>query len=615
MKYKRLLILFYYFLFWIVFFELARLFFLIYNFQEIKNIALTEIISSFYHGFRLDLSVTSYILVPSTLLFIISAFFKNEKILKNLLNIFTAIVILVISLLVVSDAEVYRHWGFRLDVTPLLSLGNLSFITGNLSVLKLLFLILIYFVFCAISYYLYYSMVAINIKNIYSERFYSLLYLLITIFLFIPIRGGIGTVPINIGSAYYSTKTFCNHSAINVSWNFLNSILYNEIDYKKYEYFDNETAEKLFAQLQTKETTETSKIICESPDNIIFIILESFSADAIFCLGGENLTPNIDKWSKKGILFNNFYANTDRSDKALVAIFSSTPVLLNHSLMKIPEKSEKLPSITQKLIEKGYKTSFYYGGDINFANMSSYLRNIGFQDIYSKNNLKLDCISVPKWGYHDECMFDLFYNDIEKSTDKNVFALFTLSSHEPYEVPNIKKYSIRDEWNRARNSYIYTDSCLNIFLQKMYHSTKWHNSLIILVSDHSTLFPGDKEFWQKEKYRALMLWLGGSLQNETEGIVYQSLADDCDISKTLLGQLDYDIDVSDFIFSENLFAKQNTSTFFSFKDGFGFLKGNESYIYNVDANLEIQKISKNDSIEKLGKAYFQKLAGFYKSLE
>ncbi|MDR2836552.1 MAG: LTA synthase family protein [Bacteroidales bacterium] len=613
MKIKRLLLILYYFIFWLVFFEISRLFFILYNFSELGDDCVTELFASFYYGFPLDLSITSYIVFPSILIFIISAFIRNEKFLRYTLSIYTGIVIFIISLIIIGDAETYSHWAFRLDKTPLQFISTPETIIGNVSTIRLILLFLVYFIFVGISGFLYYKMVFNKMKKIYLEKFYSLFYILLFGILFISIRGGVGTVSINVGTAYYSQNSFCNNSAINVVWNFFSSLLNEDINYDDFKYFDDNKVNMLFQELHQSEDTTINVLGDKTPENVIFIVLESFTADAVGCLGGENLTPNIDKWSKQGILFNNFYANTDRSDKALVAIFSSMPVLLNNSLMKHPEKSKKLPSIINKLVEKGYSSSYYYGGDVNFANMNSYMHNINFQKIYSQNNLKLNCIADSKWGYHDECMLDLLYQDFEKSQGKNIFALFTLSSHEPYEVPSINKFLPTDEMNKARNSYIYTDSCLNVFLEKIQKSSKWKNTLIILVSDHGTRFPGNKEVWEKSKYKALMLWLGGALKSNP--FIYNNLADDLDISKTLLSQMNLEINTDDFIFSENLFEKKNTSTFYSFASGFGFLKNNDWIIYDINSNSVIQKNGDDENMENYSKAYMQKLSEYYKSLE
>ncbi|MDR2009737.1 MAG: sulfatase-like hydrolase/transferase [Bacteroidales bacterium] len=611
MKFKRFLILLYFFLFWICYFIVARIIFFLFNTPELAGISFSEILATFFYGFKLDISAASYITFFSIPVFIISAFFSSNKVLKISLNIFTGIMIAIVSLIIIGDAEVYKYWAFRLDNSPLKYLNTPELIIASTTTLRIVFLFFIYLIFCLVSYFLYSRLISGKIKNTQNEKFYSIFYLLIAGILFIPIRGGVGIAPINAGSVYHSNNMFLNHSAINVTWNFGNSFFAKDLDFDSFQYFEETQKDKFYSEAIHSEDTCINIFNNNKPKHIIFIVLESFTANAIGVLGGEKgLTPGIDKWSEKGILFNNFYASADRSDKGLVSIFSSAPIVLNYSLMKIPGKSRHLPGLISELSDNGYKSSFYYGGDINFANMQSYILQTGFQEIKSQNNLKMNCAESSKWGYHDECMLDLLYKDIINAKDTSVFALFTLSSHEPYDIPGKKIFPENDEMNKARNSYFYTDSCINIFLENLYNSPKWDESLIILVSDHGTRFPGNTELWDLPKFHTLMLWLGGSLK--TEPFIYTQAADQTDISASLLAQLN--IDHKKFIFSEDLFRKKTPSAFYSFNHGYGFIKGNEYFVYDINTNKPIIENYNIYNMPDYTKAYMQQVTEYYKKL-
>ena len=80
--------------------------------------------------------------------------------------------------------------------------------------------------------------------------------------------------------------------------------------------------------------------------NIIFIILESFSTHLMETFGGQpNVAVNMDKFAKEGILFSNFYGSSFRTDRGLASIISGYPGQPSTSIMKYPEKTDKLPSI------------------------------------------------------------------------------------------------------------------------------------------------------------------------------------------------------------------------------------------------------------------------------
>ena len=90
-------------------------------------------------------------------------------------------------------------------------------------------------------------------------------------------------------------------------------------------------------------------------------------------LGGEAIAVNLDSLAREGMSFTNFYANSFRTDRALPCILSAFPSLPSMSLLKHVEKIEHLPSMAETLKSAGYDTSYFYGGDITFANMQAYL--------------------------------------------------------------------------------------------------------------------------------------------------------------------------------------------------------------------------------------------------
>lgn len=542
-------------------------------------------------------------------IFIVSAFFKSHKVLKISLDIYTGILLAIFALIVISDAELYKHWGFRMDDTPLQYFDNPALMKASTSNWRLVFLVFLYLDLAIGMFWIYYLIIGKKIKTLIPEKFWSLLYLLIAGLLVIPIRGGVGIVPINAGAVYFSDNMFLNDAAINVVWNSGTSLFAAEIDYEKYEYFNEQELETYFKQAN-ESPDSIIKIIDKKPKKIIFIVLESFTANAVSWKdSAKTVTPNMLKWSKEGIFFDNCYANGDRSEKGIVSIFSSVPPMPGYSIMKDPKKSRHLPSLISKLGKNGYKSSFYYGGDINFSNMQSYLRQAGFNKIVSQNNLNLDCPDT-KWGYHDECMLNLFYNDIVAEKDTAVFAIFTLSSHEPYDVPCKGPYGNSSEGQKCKNAYYYTDSCVNNFLTKLKNSSEWDNSLVILVADHGTRY-GNVEVWDLPKFNIFMLWTGGAIT--CNPYTYTQIVDQGDISASLLGSMNISHD--EFLFSENVFSKYVPNAFYVFNHGYAFLKGPRWVIYDLNKMDFVYRGWDSKVLDNQGKAYAQKLAEYYKSLE
>ena len=115
-------------------------------------------------------------------------------------------------------------------------------------------------------------------------------------------------------------------------------------------------------------TATKDSILNTKRPNVILIIWEGFTAKVAGVTGGEpNVTENFNRLSKEGVLFTNFYANGDRTDKGLIRHFKwvlSTD--LTRALLRIPNKNRSLPMLTQSMIDVGYQHFFYYGGDLKF---------------------------------------------------------------------------------------------------------------------------------------------------------------------------------------------------------------------------------------------------------
>ena len=143
-------------------------------------------------------------------------------------------------------------------------------------------------------------------------------------------------------------------------------------------------------------TVNDTLLDCTEPD-IYLVILESFSAQLMPSLGGEDVAEHLDSVAQTGICFTNFYANSFRTDRALPSILSGFPAQPSMSLLKYTDKTEKLPSIARELKNAGYGTTYYYGGDINFANINAYLISAGYDLVVCDKDFPI-ADRTGKWG-------------------------------------------------------------------------------------------------------------------------------------------------------------------------------------------------------------------------
>ena len=587
-------------LFWLAYFVFARSLFMVYNYSYTKNLSAFDTIGSFLHGIRLDLSVTGYVAMLCGILFAFTIPFKT-KIISTILKYLHLILLFVATLIITADCELYRNWGFRMDSTPLLYLKTPSEAMASASVGILILGFSLFAVIYVLSFLSFNKIIVKPLSKVNPGKLYGIpAFLLIAASMFLPIRGGVGLAPINSGSVYFSKNLYANHAAVNVVWNLNYSISKMDKVNKTYSFMDSQKADSIYSQINIKTDNKQQVVLNQESPNVIIIMLESFSSKVVGCVGGEmGITPNLDKIATEGILFKNIYASGDRSDKGIVAILSGYPAQPTTSIIKLPQKTQSLPSLAKSFSEKNYSTEYYYGGDVNFANMRSYIISSGYNNIVSIDDFDSKYYN-SKWGVHDHVMFDKFLNDINNEKGKFFKTLFTLSSHEPFDVPMKEVFPTNNEPNKYRNSVFYADSCLGDFITKAKKTKWWDNTLIVLVADHGTRLPDNSPVYVESKFAIPMVWTGGAV-NKAE--IIDKIGSQTDIPATILSQMNYNC--SDYKFSNNILSQWPGFAFFNYNNGFGYIDNSGKYIFDNTGNKTLLLEGENSSVEQRAKAIMQ----------
>ena len=603
-----------YWLIWILIFQIARLSFSLYNFNDSILAGWQNISKSFLYGLRMDASMAAYVTIPFCLFLLLGIF--SERIKKSkLLLIYTGIILVPILLIIFCDLPAYNAWGYRLDATPLKYLkspGEAWASVSNLPLIWFLILWIISFMIFIKFFKLYFIKNEDGFNYSKQKWIQFLLMLLFITAQIIPVRGGFQLAPINQSTVYFSTNNFSNLTAINVTWNFIHSLSHNLNDTENpFQYIDNQAATRLTDSI-LKDEGHTIKIIDleKTPKpNVIVIVWESLTKKAIdLSKNGTVVTPGMNQLKKEGVYFSDIYASGDRTDKGIVAVLSGYPAQPTTSIIKVPQKADKLPKLPKIFAEKNYNSSFYYGGELEFANMKSYLMGSGFNSFTSKDDFeKKDQNS--KWGAHDGVVKNKVLADINKMNSPFFTTWLTLSSHEPYETPVSTVIKGNDDESMFLNSIHYSDSIVYEFVQQCKKQPFWKNSIIIIVADHGHRLPRSNK--KIEDFKIPVLWLGGALTKT--GMDINNTGSQIDIAATLLAQLN--MPYESFKWSKNLLSDQsNKWAYFSFNNGFGYVQPNNYFIFdNVGKSIMEENGNLLPADLNTGKAIEQKTFADYLS--
>jgi phosphoglycerol transferase MdoB-like AlkP superfamily enzyme len=583
-----------YYLFWVVLFAAARLLFMLYYHSRTVALGPSLALGAMLHGLRMDLSAAGYMTAIPALLLTVSAWRPLESV-RRIMTIYSWVGIAVVCLLTVGDLGIFEAWGFRLDATPLQFIGTPHEMLISTESAPLLSLTLILLSFALVAALLFRLLMPSAARNdtptprggrafVQGLGTFAAL-LLATALLVIPIRGGLQWTPLNQSSVYFSSSEFANQAALNVEWNFVRSLTYGRKapETNPYTEVPASEARSVVDSLVAIGSAPPAPLLRISRPNVVLLIWESLTAKVVGRLGGvSGVTPVLDSLSHEGVLFDSLYASGDRSAQGLVAILSGFPTLPHVQIMNTPNKAATLPSLSRSFDDAGYTTSFYYGGELAFANIKAYLINARFDRIIGEDAfVKSDRNS--KWGAHDHVVLARLLSDVPALPRPFFTTIFTLSSHEPFEIPTAPKFPGSDIESEFLSAHAYTDQSVGEFIRAAQLEPWWDSTLVVIVGDHGhplpRAHPSDGE-QASARYHIPMLWLGGALA--VRDTVVHRIGSQTDIAPTLLDQLRFASD--DYRWGRDLFASGAggaSFAFFSYHDGFGFVDQRGRLVYDA----------------------------------
>lgn len=594
--------------------------------QPVDNI-FTELPAVIWHGLPLDLSMAGYLSVIPGFLSIAVVWLKRDLV-KPIMNIYFIIASLFITCSFLLNASLYPYWKYPLDSTPLFyfftspadAIASVSIWQVILSIVILIVLTIgVWFTLRMrgekhqqYSRYGYgYEGFGRGKRNRFDDfdrhrGRTSIILLLLTGLLFLPIRGGITVSTMNTGQAYYSQNAYLNHSAVNPLFSLLESITHQEDFASQYRFMKDKEADKIFATMTSTSDENTYPLLNEAtfkkgtPD-ILIVIMESFASDIMPSMGSyKDVAVCLDSIAQQSILFTRFYANSFRTDRGMVSILSGYPAQPTTSIMRYPRKTSQLPSIARNLAKyKNYKTTYYYGGDADFCNMRSYLVSQGYQHIISDANFPIED-KLSKWGVPDHILAARMMEDIKAQQNEKrpmLRILQTSSSHEPFEVPY---HRLKD---KRLNAFAYTDSVMGAIVREYRKLPRWKNTLIVFVPDHVGGYKENLNDHDRSRYQIPLILAGGAISRPMKvGII----GSQHDIAATLLGQLG--VEHREFTFSKNMMSDATPKfAFFAVNDAFGIVSEENSLIYDNRAKRIVYDKGEKGFNLKRGQAYLQKL--------
>ncbi|MCF7810391.1 LTA synthase family protein [bacterium] len=498
----------------IVFFELLRGIILFHYRHLAVDIPSVVLIKSFLIGFRFDLTVTSYILAPVVIIGMLPKIgLSASRLTRRLSYIYLIVMAAIAFVMTTLDIEFYGAFNTRLNHIPLDYMDDSGTILQMMWEMSAAIPVLILWTVMTFGFgYLLYQITKITFRNVKQDSLLHqiVIYPLILALLFLSIRGRISyRSPIRWGMAYFSNYHFANQLALNSCFTFIRDTLDSSVREKERKESALMPPWEAFTEVRRLLGIDSTDIlqghpiarkeqpnlisrlkssgndITEIPLNVVFIIMESFSAKLIGCCGGENLTPEFDRIVQDGLLFPRFYCSGGHTRNALFTIVTGLPSLLGRqSFAKRSESQLPFSGLPMLLKERGYRNYAYVTHDPIFDNKRGYFISNGFTNIIGLYDYQTE-VELSSWGVPDEVLYGKALEDMNNYKEPFFAMLEGSSNHPPYRIPD-RPYPRHDPSRpdvEMFNAFSYADWAMGSFMENAINTDWGQRTLFMIFGD------------------------------------------------------------------------------------------------------------------------------------
>ena len=231
--------------------------------------------------------------------------------------------------------------------------------------------------------------------------------------------------------------------------------------------------------------------------NIVILIVESFGREYI---GGFNkdffggkykgYTPNVDRLIEKSMVFRYSFCNGRKSIDGMPSILCGIP-RFGEPFILTPASMNDYTGIPGLLSRWGYQTAFFHGANRGSMGFLAFSKKIGFQNYYGRQDYDEDprfggdADFDGNWGIWDEPFLQYYCAKMSEMKQPFMTALFTVSSHDPFVVPDKYKNVYKEEHLPIQKCIRYTDMAIGKFFASASKQKWFKNTIFVITSDHT----------------------------------------------------------------------------------------------------------------------------------
>jgi arylsulfatase A-like enzyme len=386
----------------------------------------------------------------------------------------------------------------------------------------------------------------------------------------VAFRGGLQMRTLNPAQAMPEAPGELAQLALNSSFTVLKS--YHKKHLARYGGFRGR--DELLAYL--RPLVDGPKILADEPrhDNVVILILESFSAE--YCGAGNRgsrYTPFLDSLASQSLFFTHNYANGRRSIEAMPSILAGLPSLMSESLLESIYQNNHLLGLGALLAPHGYTTSFFHGGQNGTMRFDTFARRAGIQNYFGLNEYPNKKDFDGHWGIFDEPYLQYVAHALTAQKPPFAAAIFTLSSHHPYPIPEKYRGRFKKGTLAIHESIGYTDFALEQFFATARQQPWYSNTLFIITGDHTQKLETPEYQNLLGQYRVPLLFHHPQLK--FSGVATDRVTQHADILPSVLDYLQIQTDRR-LLFGKSVFRQGEGRAFLHSNGHYWLVRGHDA---------------------------------------
>jgi len=465
----------------LVFFQIHRVLFFAINQHIFPQVGWGEFTRLALHGIRYDLSVICSL---QAVYLVLSLLPFCQKVWNGILNGLFLIVSSIAFIFDLSDIGYFPYVHKRMSAEVFHLIGNKSDFLDLLPAYLQKFWFVTIAILILLGLFFYFNK-KINkkyqcIENQIINIKYIVIFFLFCGLILLAIRGGWQLKPIQNNNALLVASNQEVPLVLNTSFSILHSFQETKLTPVR---FMTDTAARNYMPF-VKDYYRGQKF---NSCNVVMIVLESFGKSYTGIGGRQSYTPYLDSIMKESLVCTHAFANAFRSADGIPACVSGIPCFMKEPFATSPYAANTIEGLPTLLRKQGYHSTFFHGGTNGTMSFDVFAKNAGFDEYIGRTEYAQDEDYDGTWGIWDEPFLQFTAKRLTQEAQPFFSTVFTLSSHEPFVIPETYKNEAFAAYQGIFKGISYSDIALRKFFETASQQPWFANTLFVITADHNFL--------------------------------------------------------------------------------------------------------------------------------